>query len=260
MTSLCGLAASGCLLSCSAAGLFSVTVKIENLAPVNSVSFAPLRVGFGTGSFDAFDQGETATMPIISVAEGGSGSDWFPAFSAAEPGSVLGSVGGALLPGSTASSSFIVDPSVNRFFTFASMVIPSNDLFIGNDDPLEYQILDASGNLLISSILQTGAEIWDANSEALDPANAAFIVGGINSQRTPENGLVAFDFTELDGFNGLTTAAGYTFGNSLTDATDIYRISFSVEAVPESSAAAVPSALALGFLAFRRYRQAQHTR
>jgi len=167
MTSLCGLAASGCLLSCSAAGLFSVTVKIENLAPVNSVSFAPLRVGFGTGSFDAFDQGETATMPIISVAEGGSGSDWFPAFSAAEPGSVLGSVGGALLPGSTASSSFIVDPSVNRFFTFASMVIPSNDLFIGNDDPLEYQILDASGNLLISSILQTGAEIWDANSEAL---------------------------------------------------------------------------------------------
>ncbi len=136
LSTLIRLASGAAALAfCTTAGamLVVVTVTVENLAPANSVSFAPLRLGFGNGTFDAFNTGETATAPIISVAEGGSGSAWFPAFAAAEPNAVLGSVGGALLPGATASSSFVVDSSVNRLFTFGSMVIPSNDPFIGND-------------------------------------------------------------------------------------------------------------------------------
>ena len=227
----------------------SVTVTIRNLAPTNSVSFAPLRLGFGNGTFDSFNIGQAGGAAVTSIAEGGSGSDWFPAFAAAEPNAVLGSVGGALLPGATASNSFIFDTASanNRFFTFGTMVIPSNDLFLGNDNPRAFQLFNANGSLAITSpIIQTAGQIWDNNSEVADPANAAFVVGGVNSQRTPENGVVAFDRSELAVFNGLTTGAGYVFNSTLlgSDATPVYSIGFSVTAVPE------PTSIALGAMAF----------
>ncbi|GGI89638.1 hypothetical protein GCM10007973_27500 [Polymorphobacter multimanifer] len=216
------------------AAIVKVKVTVQNLAPVNSVSFAPLRFGFHNGTFDAFDNGAVATNPIISVAEGGSGSDWFPAFQAAERNAVLGSAGGVLTPGASATSAyFLVDTSVNRYFTFGSMVVPSNDHFIGNDDPLEYRLFDMAGKLLINQIDQDASEIWDAGSEATDPINAAFLQIGTNDSRTPQNGVVGFDFNEFSAYNGLTTAAGYVFNNSLVENTGIYRISFLTTAVPE---------------------------
>lgn len=247
----------------SEAGVVTIRVTVENLAPENSVAFAPLRVGFHNGTFDAFNTGEAATAPIISVAEGGSGSDWFPAFAAAEPDAVLGTVlpdpAGPLLPGGSGSHDFTFDPAVaGRFFTFASMLIPSNDLFLGNDNPMAFELFDASGNLRLSQISQTVAQIWDANSEVADAANAAFVMGGNNDLRTPENGVVAFDASELNTFNGLTTGAGYVFSNnSLTADTEIYRISFSqVSAVPEpgSFLALGVAAAVCGTSAYRRSR------
>jgi len=218
----------------------SVTVTIQNLSPANSLSFAPLRLGFGNGTFDAFNNGQVATSPIISVAEGGSGTEWFPAFRSAEPNAVLGSVGGALLPGTTASNTFLVDSSVNRFFTFSTMVIPSNDLFLGNDSPTRYQLFDANGNLAITSINQKGRDIWNAGSEAANPLNAAFVVGGNNDLRTSENGVVEFSFSELSAFNGVNTSGGYIFDTQISNDSDIYRISFQSQAVP------APPAVVLG--------------
>ncbi|MGF7171961.1 hypothetical protein FHS91_003664 [Sphingobium xanthum] len=212
-----------------------LTVKVENLAPTNSVSFAPLHFGIHNGTFDAFNSGSVGGAAIISIAEGGSGSAWLPAFASADPTAVISTIGGALTPGAShMSSPLLVDSTINRYFTFASMVIPSNDLFIGNDNPAMFQIFDMAGNLLINQITLTANRIWDANSEVADPANAAFVVGGNNDLRTPENGTVAFDRSELAVFNGLTTAAGYTFSDAgLSDSTPIYRISFTANAVPE---------------------------
>jgi hypothetical protein len=219
------------------ADLRAVTVRIDNLAPTNSVSFAPLRFGFNNGSFDAFNIGQIANAATISIAEGGSGSAWFPAFAAADPTAVLGSTMGALTPGASfTTQTFLIDTTLNPFFTFASMVLPSNDFFIGNDDPMEYRLFDNAGNLLIQHIDQAASDIWNAGSEAFDPANAAFLVGGTNALRTPENGVVGFNFAELARFNGRTTAAGYTFNSGLVANTAIYRISFSsVAAVPEAA-------------------------
>ena len=244
-------------LTSPAQAAVGVRITIQNLSPTNSVSFAPLRYGFNSGVFDAFNVGATATAPIISVAEGGSGSAWLPAFAAADPTAVLGSLGGALTPGSTVQSGIItVDPNVNAFFTFGSMIIPSNDFFIGNDDPREYRLFDANGRLALKSINVKASEIWNAGSEAFDPANAAFLVGGNNSLRTPENGVVGFDFSELAGFNGLTTAAGYVFNSQLRADQDVYRISFS--ATPEPGTWAM---MILGFGAagwrIRRRRAAE---
>ena len=240
---LCGASAA------AVAAPVQLTVTIENLAPAGSVSFAPLHLGFHKGVFDAFNNGQTAGAGITSVAEGGSGSQWQPDFAAADPTATRGTIGGALLPGASASQMFTVDPGVNPFFTFASMVIPSNDLFIGNDSPTRFRLFDAAGQLLISSIDQLARDIWDNGSEAADPANAAFVVGGNNDARTPQNGVVSFSSSELNAFNGLTTAAGYTFNNTLNAGDAIYRISFALQnTVPEPASLALALA-ALGLMA-----------
>lgn len=211
-----------------------VTVTITNLAKPNSVSFAPLHLGFHRGAFDAFNIGNPPGAGIISVAEGGAGGQWQTDFAAADPTATRGTIAGALTPGQSRSQSFIVNAGMNRFFTFASMVIPSNDFFIGNDNPQQYRLFDDAGNLLINSITQTSSQIWDGGSEAFSVAGAAFLVNGVNAVRTPQNGVVSFNFSELMGFNGQQTAAGYTFNSDLTANEPIYRIDFtSTAVVPE---------------------------
>ncbi|MGD9720928.1 MAG: spondin domain-containing protein [Pirellulales bacterium] len=238
------------------AATVELLVTVENLAPTNSVAFAPLRVGFNNGSFDAFNEAQAATAGIVSIAEGGSGSDWFPAFAAADPTATLGTVvpdpPGPLVPGATASAMFSIDTALNPFFTFAAMVVPSNDHFIGNDSPMQYLLFDAGGNLNITSILQRGEDVWDAGSETTDPVNAAFLVVGTNALRTPQNGVVNFNISELSAYNGLETPAGYTFDSQLTADTEIYRISFAL--VPEPSCLALFAAGGAGILVALRRR------
>ncbi len=246
LASLVGVAAS--------AAPVQVRVNVRNLAPTNSISFAPLRVGFHSGVYDAFNSGQAAGNPIISIAEGGSGSAWFPAFAAADPGATLGTVlpnpAGPLLPGMSGSQVFTVDPAANRFFTFGAMVVPSNDYFIGNDSATQYMLFDANGNLNITSITQRARDIWDAGSEVDGAFGSAFLMGSNNDDRIAQNGVVNFDFAGLSIFNGLTTAAGYVFNSQLTADTAVYEISF--EIVPTPSSVAVLGLA--GLVAVRRRR------
>lgn len=232
-----------------------VRITVENLSPANSVSLAPFRFGFGNGTFDAFNAGSAgfllgqpsiAEAPIVSIAEGGAGTTWLPGFQAAEPGANVNSLtgpGGPFLPGQSNSAVITVDTN-NRFFTFGTMVVPSNDHFLGNDDPREYEVFDASGNLRLTTIEQGVDEIWDAGSETENPANAAFLPGiGVNAQRENENSVVQFNFADLVAFNGLPTAGGYNFDSSLLTATSpLLRVSF--EIIPEP-ATGILAALAL---------------
>ena len=157
-----------------------------------------------------------------------------------------------MLSGVTRTLDLVVDTALNRFFTFGSMVIPSNDHFIGNDNPTEYQVFDAAGNLLITQISQAADEIWDAGSETTDPSAAAFV--GNNDLRTPQNGVVSFNFSELSANNGLTTGAGYVFTNNIAANTEIFRVGFRVlnSNVPEPTSAALV-VLALGALGASRH-------
>lgn len=240
------------LCASAQAAIIDVTVTVQNLAPANSISFAPLHVGFNNGSFDAFNNGQAATAPIVSVAEGGAGGAWQAAFAAADPGAVRGTVGGLLQPGGSNSQTFRVDTALNAFFTFAAMAVPSNDLFVGNDSPTEYALFNAQGQLMLPVITLTADEIWDAGSETFDPLAAAFV--GNNDLRTDQNGVVGFNFSQLTGFDGLATGAGYTFSSGLLADSEVYRISFSANPVPEpgSFALAALALLGVGTAARRR--------
>lgn len=240
-------------VSSASAQVVQLRVRAENLAPTNSVSFAPLRVGFHSGNFDVFNIGETATAPIISIAEGGSGVDWFPAFAAQEPLGTSGTVanGGPLLPGAVAVQDFVIDTDQNPFFTFAAMVVPSNDYFIGNDGATRFRLFDDNGNLLINTINQEANDIWEAGSEVDLVENAAFVVGGVNDNRVPDTGVVEFEFDGLSIFNGLTTAAGYTFDLNLSESSAVYRITFEIIPTP----GAVAGLGLAGVLAISRRRR-----
>jgi hypothetical protein len=232
-----------------------VTATVTNRARANSVSFAPIHVGFHSGVFSPFSNGGGANAAIISVAEGGGGEQWQSAFAMTDPTAVRGTIGagGPILIGATRTLSFMVNVGQNPFFTFAGMVIPSNDLFIGNASPI--RLFDASGNLMLNRITQRGRDVWDANSEVADFRNAAFVMGGNNDLRTPENGLIAFDASELGEFNGRTTGAGYVFDSRLGADEEILTIDFaSSTVVPEPSTVVLLSAglMALGFAARRR--------
>src|SRR5262245_46540926 len=88
----------GILPAVSLGQTVQIRVTVENLAPANSVSLAPFRFGFGNGTFDSFNNNQPAFLlgapsiaeaPIVTIAEGGSGSTWFPAFQSAEPNADL---------------------------------------------------------------------------------------------------------------------------------------------------------------------------
>ena len=113
-------------------------------------------------------------------------------FEADQPDGVVRSLanGGPIAPGVTLSSVFVLDPTDNRYYTYASMVIPSNDAFIGNGDPLAFELFDEDGNLLPINFAVPGSLVWDAGTEVNNETNAAFFDQTANNTGDDEGGSV----------------------------------------------------------------------
>ena len=202
-----------------------VTVSIENLAPTNGTRLTPVWVGFHNGDFDTFSGGEAASAALESLAEDGSTALLSQDFNASGLGSIDGTVGAApIQPSEGATETFDVDTSNGQYFSFASMVLPSNDTFIGNGNPEAYKLFDDAGNFLDLDILVLGSRAYDAGTEVNDelPANTAFFGQQDPNTGVDENGVVRLSTGFLPASAGGIladpqfasadfTAAGYQF-------------------------------------------------
>lgn len=211
-----------------------ITVFIENLAPTNGVALSQTWVGFHDGSFDIFDTGEAAEDYLERLAEDatigpltdsttiagtfdnfvtstGNGTEQrtISAGDPIEPGELV--VERITLPRETLETT-------SRYFSYGSMILPSNDAFVANEDPMAVQIYDAAGNFTGGEFIVAGGNVWDAGTEQNDeiPANTAFLGQTVPNTGTDENGVVNLhpgfmaNGNILAQFpNGDFTAAGY---------------------------------------------------
>ncbi len=169
----------------------SVTVTIENLAPHNGNFLTPFWVGLHDGGFDTYDMGAAASPALESLAEDGNTAPLMAAFTASGVGSAQSTIlgpNGPIAPGELASFTFDLDGSVasSRFLSYASMVIPSNDAFIANGDPMQHRIFADNGDFIGVDFFITGADVLDAGTEVNTelPAHTAFF-----GQQAPNTGL-----------------------------------------------------------------------
>ena len=174
----------------------SLIVTIENLAPENGTYLTPPWVGFHDGSFDSNDSGSPASAGLERIAEDGNPSALAEEFAGSGTGS-LGSVLdgiGPIAPGASVSKIVTVDANspMSRFLSYASMIIPSNDAFVANEDPQAHRIFDDSGQFVGAEFEILGSAVSDAGSEVNDelPANTAFFGQAAPNTGANENGVV----------------------------------------------------------------------
>ena len=177
----------------------NVKVELENLAPDDGNFLTPVWVAFHDGSFDIFDEGGIASAGLESIAEDGATGTLGAEFEAARRGSMYATVtsGGDIppfAPGASSAATFSLDAAspLNRYLSYASMVIPSNDAFVANGDPMTLEIFDEAGNFTGAEIIVMGSQVWDAGTEINDevPANTAFLEQAMPDTGEDEGGTV----------------------------------------------------------------------
>ena len=216
---------------CASAAAEDITITVENLGPAGGLFFSPVWVGLHDGSFDLFDLGSPASSEVEALAEAGDSSGIRALFAGLgvddviAPGSPFGPAGSAFA--STAQTTLTVNPGSDRYLSFASMVVPSNDAFYSNPDPMMYEVFDAAGNFNGPlTITIYGRDIWDAGTEVNNKyGGAAFVaLGGVD---VDENGVV-HQHPGLDEFIGEhfgpAPVAGETLQSAFTDSTPIAQI------------------------------------
>lgn len=212
------LSAAAAILSAglvSAASAAVVQISITNNQGLDGLYLTPLATSLHDGSFDPFDAGQAASAEVEALAEDGvaSGIVGLAEAAGASAGVILapGGFGGAPVidPGETASILLDQGSATNRFLSFMSMVIPSNDIFIGNDDSMAYEIFDIAGNFTdIGPILIYTDDAWDAGTEVNNGLGAPFSTAGGTS--TDADGLITRASDRLFFLSGQNTVAGTT--------------------------------------------------
>jgi len=228
-----------------------LTVSVKNISPTQGTIVTPFWFGLHDGSFNTFDPGAPASPAVEIVAEEGfiglEGLDPdYPSYAgtafdgidlanlpiipltiasqfANSPAGERGLQGIAvpddnplgIAPGETGTDSLTVyDPLSSRFLSYAAMLFPSNDAFIGDVDPIE--LFDAEGNFIGANFLILGSEGWDAgtevNDEALESLPFSPVQIGVGA---PEGGIVELHPGFLPpGAGGILDLFGGAFANA----------------------------------------------
>ena len=189
-------------------------VTVTNTSNAGGTFLTPFYFGFHDGNFDLFSPGEAASAGLEAAAEDGNFSVIAGERGAASPGSQgLVVFGNDNTPGTpiateeTTSATIDVDAELNTHVALVAMILPSNDAFVGNSDPL--RLFSDSGRFLgAQTITFEGADVYDAGTELNTEEDAAFINQTEADTGIDENGVVRLH----GGFNGSQGNPDGSFG------------------------------------------------
>ncbi len=247
-----------------------ISVNIENTMASDSFFLTPFWISAHNGGFDSYNGGEFASnfaglTQLAEVGNTGPLSDAFTASAAGQAGGTQATVTASAFDGdapvfspgeSTTFNLDVGDSSVNRFFSYASMVVPSNDLFIANGNELGHELFDANGSFIGTTVIEIyGRDVNDNGTEVNSAGNdAAFSAN--DGQALPEFELIRDFFSGtgdadyLDSFIGSGTANGATIGSAFGADDLIARITITQVPAPSGAMAL----MAGGLLVARRRR------
>ncbi|MEZ8692351.1 spondin domain-containing protein [Vibrio splendidus] len=177
-------------------------VSVTNLTPNQPMS--PLAVLTHNTNFDLFEVGQSASVDLEYLAEGGSNAQLL-ALSDSDANVYQGISGnGLILSGEQDTVSIRVDPNQEGYISVASMLVNTNDAFVG-ESGLSLKSL-AVGDTFVMNM-----NVWDSGTELNDEL-AATIPGpagggeGFNTTRD-DTDVVSFHSGVISQDDGLTTSA-----------------------------------------------------
>lgn len=225
--------------------LVEVTVTVENLSPENGTALTPLWAGFHDGNFDTYDRGRPASAGLESLAEDGDTSliseEFVNSGAGFVDGTITGDEGatpGIIDVGETTTLTFTVDRSLasSRYFNYASMILPSNDAFIANGDPLAHEIFDEDGNFLGADFVVAGGQVLDAGTEVNDEAENSTAFFGQTAPNTgeTENGVVE-SHPGFESGGRILSSPDFSGADFTTEGYQVARITVTTEDLPTVS-------------------------
>ncbi|MFI3274392.1 spondin domain-containing protein [Vibrio sp.] len=177
-------------------------VSVTNLTPNQPMS--PLAILTHNTSFDLFEIGQSASVDLEYLAEGGSNAELI-ALSNSDANVYQGISGnGLILSGEQDTVSIRVDPNQEGYISVASMLVNTNDAFVG-ESGLSLK------SLAVGDTFTMNMNVWDSGTELNDEL-AATIPGpagggeGFNSDRN-DTDVVSFHSGVISQDDGLATSA-----------------------------------------------------
>ena len=267
LTALCVLSVAAFAVAESQAQTQQFRIEVTSNAPAGGNAITPVWFGFHDGSFDVFDSGSAVSAGLEELAETGMPPMLSSEFGAATTNGVdvvVGSPTGPppIQPGESATSAiFSLDASDNQFLSYASMLLPSNDYFLANDNPTQVDLSSIFGGGSIS--FNVGESIYDAGTEIDDfataPGNPLFGIpagDGGSGVGADQNGVASLITSTTPYANFLNSPPGFDFSQLNFNNTDLYPnglATVTITAVPEPSSLGFMM-LGLGGLFLRRRR------
>ncbi len=199
------------------AAIVNFSIQIQNIGPAGGVALTPVWVGFHSGNFDIYDSGAVALSFLERLAEDGDTSAITTAFGSGAgriQATLATAAPGPLLPGQTVSQTFALqDDGSNRFFSYASMVIPSNDFFVANANPNAFDLSTlAIGGAPLTITVGAPGTVNDAGTE-LDSGAGGFNTAAANGLFGLPGGQTGANQGPLDSSNLVRAVTGDPFAN-----------------------------------------------